>query len=289
MQEESADMADLRAEKAELRLRALSSVGIVIVILGAIHYGSYAWPAVAGIIALVSLSEYYSLVNRLAEKRAARISPGVGYIISCVFLFAAMQENAQPIVLAMILSLCVCGVFVVEIFRRQISRAGGESYAVQNAGAVISGVLYITVPWTCMIMLRDYIVGRQVLTTLFFCTWACDVGAYIGGKLFGTVKLCPNVSPGKTVQGFVAGIIGSLLVNAICIYYFSLPTYPLIFIGFICGIFGQVGDLAESLIKREAKQKDSGKLIPGHGGMLDRFDSILFNGVLTYLVLRVLL
>ena len=287
MQEESVVMADLRAEKTELRLRALSSVGIVIVILGAIYYGGYAWVAVTGIIALFSLSEYYALVNRLAEKRAARISPGVGYIISALFLFAAMQENPQPIVLAMILSVCVCGVFVVEIFRRQF--IGGESYAVQNAGAVISGVLYITVPWTCMIMLRDYIVGRQVLMTLFMCTWACDVGAYIGGKLFGTVKLCPNVSPGKTVQGFAAGIIGSLLVNAICIYAFSLPTYPLIFIGFICGIFGQIGDLAESLIKREAKQKDSGHLIPGHGGMLDRFDSILFNGLLTYLLLRVVL
>ena len=198
-----------------------------------------------------------------------------------------MQENPQPIVLAMILSVCVCGVFVVEIFRRQLT--GCESYAVQNAGAVISGVLYITVPWTCMIMLRNYIVGREMLTTLFMCTWACDVGAYIGGKLFGTVKLCPNVSPGKTVQGFAAGIIGSLLVNAMCIYYFSLPTYPLILIGFICGIFGQIGDLAESLIKREAKQKDSGNLIPGHGGMLDRFDSILFNGLLTYLLLRVVL
>ena len=282
-------MADLKAEKTELRLRALSSVGIVVVILGAIYYGGYAWPVVAGIIALVSLSEYYALVNRMAERKSARISPGVGYIISAVFLFAAMQENPQPIVLAMILSVCVCGVFVVEIFRRQFSRAGGESYAVQNAGAVISGVLYIAVPWTCMIMLRDYIVGREMLTTLFMCTWACDVGAYIGGKLFGTVKLCPNVSPGKTVQGFAAGIIGSLLVNAICIYAFSLPTYPLILIGFICGIFGQIGDLAESLIKREAKQKDSGKLIPGHGGMLDRFDSILFNGLLTYLLLRVVL
>ena len=287
MQGESGVMADLRAEKAELRLRALSSVGIVIVLLSAIYYGGYAWLSVAGIIALFSLSEYYALVNRLAERRSARISPGVGYIISAVFLLAAMQEPPQPIVLAMILSVCVCGVFVVEIFRRQIT--GGESNAVHNAGAVISGVLYITVPWTCMIMLRDYIVGRQVLMTLFMCTWACDVGAYIGGKLFGTVKLCPNVSPGKTVQGFAAGIIGSLLVNAVCIYVFSLPAYPLIFIGFICGIFGQIGDLAESLIKREAKQKDSGKLIPGHGGMLDRFDSILFNGLLTYLLLRVVL
>ena len=282
-------MADLRAERNEFRLRTLSSVGIVAVIMGAIYYGGYAWPLVAAIIAMSSLAEYYSLVNKFtaSKRKGARISPGVGYIFSLVFLIAAMKENAQSIVLAMILALCVCGVFVVEIIRRQATR--GESYAIQNTGAIISGVLYVTVPWVCMIMLREYAFGRQLLTTLFFCTWGCDVGAYIGGKLFGSVKLCEYVSPGKTVQGFVAGIIGSLLMNALCIYFFSLPTYPLILIGIICGIFGQVGDLAESLIKREAGQKDSGHVIPGHGGMLDRFDSILFNGLMTYLVLRVLL
>lgn len=282
-------MAVSKAEKTELRLRALSSVGIVAVIIGGIHYGGYVWAVIAGLIALSSLGEYYRIVNRsIASKhKGAKISPGVGYIISLVFLIAAVQETPQAIVLAMILSLCVCAVFVVEIFRRQLT--AGESYALSNAGAIISGVLYITVPWTCMIMLRDYIVGRQMLLTLFLCTWGCDVGAYIGGKLFGTMKLCEHVSPGKTIQGFVAGIIGGLLMNAMCIYFFSLPTYPVILIGFICGIFGQIGDLAESLIKREAELKDSGRLIPGHGGMLDRFDSILFNGLLTYLVLRVLL
>ena len=281
-------MADSRAEKRELRLRALSSVGIVIIILGAINYGSYIWAFTAGVIALMSLSEYYRLINRhvASKHRGARISPGVGYIFSVIFLFAATRDNPQPIILAMILSCCVFGVFVVEVVRRQLTR--GESYAIQNAGAVVSGLLYITVPWVCMIMLRNYIVGRQILITLFFCTWACDVGAYIGGKLFGTVKLCEYVSPGKTVQGFIAGVIASLLVSAGAIYYFSFPPY-LILIGFVCGIFGQVGDLAESLIKREAGQKDSGNLIPGHGGMLDRFDSILFNGLLTYLILRVLL
>ena len=285
----AASRAESRAERTELRLRALSSVGVVLVILGGIHFGGYVWAAIAGAIALSSLAEYYRIMNRYvgSKRKGARISPGVGYIISIAFLLTAISDKAQPIILAMILSLCVCGVFVVEIFRRQMTK--GESYALSNAGAVISGVLYIAVPWTCMVMLRDYIVGRQMLITLFMCTWGCDVGAYIGGKLFGSVKLCEHVSPGKTVQGFVAGIIGSLLMNALCIYFFGLPTYPLILIGFICGIGGQVGDLAESLIKREAELKDSGKVIPGHGGMLDRFDSILFNGLLSYLVLRVLL
>lgn len=276
-------MAGLKADR-ELRLRTLSSIGIVVVILWGISEGGYIWAFIAGIIALMSLGEYYRLVGK---HKGVRISPGVGYIFSLAFMIAAIQENPQPIVLGMILALCVCTVFVVEVFRRQMT--AGTSYAVFNSGAVVSGVLYIVVPWTCMVMLRNYAFGKQILDTLFVCTWGCDVGAYIGGKMFGTTKLCEHVSPGKTVQGFIAGIIGSLIVNAIAIYFFALPAYPLMFIGFICGIFGQVGDLAESLIKREAGEKDSGSLIPGHGGMLDRFDSILFNGLLTYLVLRVIL
>ena len=276
-------MAGLKADN-ELRLRTLSSVGIVIVIFFGIDYGGLIWTLIAGIIAFLSLAEYYRLASRM---KTARISAGVGYIFSLAFIIAAKRENPQPIVLGMILALCVCAVFAVEVFRRQMTK--GTSSAMSNAGAVVSGVLYVTVPWTCMIMLRDYSFGRQVLLTLFVCTWACDVGAYIGGKMFGTVKLCEHVSPGKTVQGFIAGIIGSLIANAISAYVFALPAYPLMLIGFICGIFGQLGDLAESLIKREAGEKDSGHLIPGHGGMLDRFDSILFNGLLSYLMLRVIL
>lgn len=276
-------MAGLKAD-TELKLRTLSSVGIVVVILWGINTGGLAWTLISGVIALISLGEYYRLAGKI---KGSKISPGMGYLFSIAFIIAAVMENPQPIVLAMILSLCLFCVIAVEVFKRQMT--GGSSNAILNSGAVISGVIYITVPWTCLIVLRNYAFGRQVLDTLFFCTWACDVGAYIGGKMFGTTKLCEHVSPGKTVQGFVAGIIGSLLANAGAIYFFSLPAYPLILIGFICGIFGQLGDLAESLIKREAGEKDSGHVIPGHGGMLDRFDSILFNGLITYFVLRVIL
>ncbi|MBQ3654974.1 MAG: phosphatidate cytidylyltransferase [Synergistaceae bacterium] len=275
-------MAGLRADR-ELRIRALSSVGVVAVIIGTIYYGGLAWNITASLIALISMSEYYRLISK---RKVMRASPGVGYIFSLIFLIAAMKDNPQAIVLAMILALCVCGVFVVEVFRRQLTR-GAESYAIVSAGGTVSGVLYIAVPWACLIMLRSYIVGREILITIFACTWACDVFAYLGGRAFGTMKLCEYVSPGKTVQGFIAGLIGSLLACAVAIYSFTLPN-DLMMIGFICGIAGQVGDLAESLIKRESGEKDSGSLIPGHGGMLDRFDSILFNGLLSYLFLRVI-
>lgn len=268
----------------ELATRTMSSAVIAPVILIAIHYGEWVWPVVAGVIALLSLSEYYELISRL---KGAKISPGVGYIFSIIFFLVARQDTAQSIILAMILSLCVFSVFCVEVVKRQISK--GISNAVFNAGGIISGVLYIAIPWTCLIMLRDYVIGRQILMTIFLCTWGCDVGAYLGGKKFGTVKLCEYVSPGKTVQGFIFGFLGAIIVNIASIYFFILPVYPIIIIGFICGIAGQLGDLVESLIKRETGQKDSGRLIPGHGGMLDRFDSILFNGLLSYLALRVLI
>ncbi|MBQ7151942.1 MAG: phosphatidate cytidylyltransferase [Synergistaceae bacterium] len=268
----------------ELATRTMSSAVIAPVILFAVHYGEWVWPVVAGVIALLSLSEYYELISRL---KGAKISPGVGYIFSIIFFLVARQDTAQSIILAMILSLCVFSVFCVEVVKRQISK--GISNAVFNAGGIISGVLYIAIPWTCLIMLRDYVIGRQILMTIFLCTWGCDVGAYLGGKKFGTVKLCEYVSPGKTVQGFIFGFLGAMIVNIASIYFFILPVYPIIIIGFICGVAGQLGDLVESLIKRETGQKDSGRLIPGHGGMLDRFDSILFNGLLSYLALRVLI
>lgn len=275
--------ADKPKQRSELKTRTLSSIVIAAIILTGIYYGGILWTVTASLIALKSLDEYYRLIGRL---KGSRVSPGIGYLFSLIFLIAAMKENAQPVILAMILSLCVFSVFTVEIFRRQMTK--GTSYAIFNAGGIISGILYITVPWVCMIMLGNYAFGRQILMIIFFCTWACDVGAYLGGKKFGSIRLCESVSPGKTVQGFIFGIIGSLIASAASIYFFGLPDY-LIFIGFVCGIAGQIGDLAESLIKREVMQKDSGTLIPGHGGMLDRFDSILFNGLLTYLILRVLL
>ncbi|MBQ9594415.1 MAG: phosphatidate cytidylyltransferase, partial [Synergistaceae bacterium] len=182
-------MAGLKADN-ELRLRTFSSVIILLIIIGSIHAGGLIWKVVASLIAVISLAEYYNLIGRIEGRR---LSPGIGYIFSLIFLIAATREYPQPIILAMILTLCVFSTLVIEIFRKQMSR-GAASYAIINTGGVISGVLYIALPWTCMIMLREYMLGREILFTLFMCTWGCDVAAYIGGKLFGTTKLCVHVS-----------------------------------------------------------------------------------------------
>lgn len=259
----------------ELFLRAVSGLVIVAVIIGSIYFGGWIWFIVASGLGLLSLSEYY----RMLIKRM-RLSRGVGYICALAILFSS-SEGVRPVSIVMIMSLCVYVIFMIEMFRRQLYN---KSDAVMNVGGIISGVLFIIVPWTCIILLRSFPTGSLILVTLFACTWTCDVMAYITGRIIGHTLLCENVSAKKTWEGFAGGATGSLLMSALMIYFLKQPPFPLIVIGFICGFAGQLGDLTESIIKREFGEKDSGQLIPGHGGVFDRFDSILLNGLLTYLL-----
>ena len=117
---------------------------------------------------------------------------------------------------------------------------------------------------------------------IFFGSWLCDTAAFYSGKFFGKHKLCPEVSPKKTVEGSIGGMIGATVFSGIYGIIISrytnvIPTYHYFLIGALCGIVGQLGDLVASSIKRYAGIKDYSNLIPGHGGILDRFDSIIFS------------
>lgn len=263
---------------SELLQRTLSGVVIAAGVIAGIYLGEWAWICVTSILALFSLAEYY----RLLGKRM-RLSRGVGYICALAVLLAS-AEGVRPVSIVLILSLSAYVIFAIEMLRRQLT---GQSHAVHNVGGTLSGVLAIVVPWTCILLLRYLPTGTLILFTLFACTWGCDVTAYIVGRAWGRNKLCELISPNKTWEGFIGGAMGSMLINALVIYFMEQPPHPLFLIGLICAVAGQLGDLAESLLKRELGEKDSGQLIPGHGGVLDRFDSILINGLLTYLLFGV--
>lgn len=272
-------MAGLRPS-GELQLRTVSSLVIAAVVIAGIYFGGWAWLAISLALALLSLSEYY----RMLSKRM-KLSRGIGYICALAVMLSS-AEGVQPVSITMTLSLSAYVIFMIEMMRRQVT---GQSFAVNNVGGILSGVVFIVVPWTCIVLLRRLPTGSLVLFTLFACTWGCDVMAYFVGSRWGRSSLCEYISPRKTVEGFIGGAMGSLLTCALVIFLMEQPPYPLFIIGVICGIAGQLGDLAESLVKRELGEKDSGGLIPGHGGVLDRFDSILLNGLLTYLVFGLLL
>jgi len=170
-------------------------------------------------------------------------------------------------------------IFSVEIFRK-------KNRSLFNPVISIFGLVYITIPFMC---LNSIILFQQFnfIIYIFILIWTCDTMAFFGGKYFGKHKLSP-ISPKKTWEGSAAGFIFTLVASYI-IYYFNQDKISLtdaLAFGFIIGIFSQIGDLFESLIKRKLDIKDSSNIIPGHGGVLDRFDSLIFVAPLIFVYLN---
>jgi phosphatidate cytidylyltransferase len=150
------------------------------------------------------------------------------------------------------------------------------------------GIFYVSLFFGTLIGLRELFVPFDfTIITIFATIWICDTAAYFGGKFLGKHKLFERVSPNKTWEGAIAGFLFAIAAAVVAKYtlldYFTMQ--DAIVLGVIVGIFGQLGDLVESLLKRDAGIKDSSSLIPGHGGVLDRFDSLLFVSPLVYLYL----
>jgi phosphatidate cytidylyltransferase len=128
--------------------------------------------------------------------------------------------------------------------------------------------------------------GSMLVVAFFFTVWATDIFAYLIGRKLQTAKLCPSISAGKTVGGSVAGFIAAILMAIV--FAVLLHKATLVLLGPVVGVFGQVGDLVESLLKRNLHKKDSGGIFPGHGGMLDRLDSMIYAAPVAYLLFRLI-
>jgi len=171
-------------------------------------------------------------------------------------------------------------------------RRGAGKQAVANSAATLLGFLYIGWLGTHLVALRElphaigrpYAEGFTYVMLAFTLTWACDTGAYFVGRFFGRTKLMPDVSPGKSLEGGIAGLVAAILAGIGAHFWFApyLTLLDAVVLGALVGVFGQLGDLVESLLKRDAETKDSSRLIPGHGGVLDRFDSLLFTAPIVY-------
>jgi phosphatidate cytidylyltransferase len=167
-------------------------------------------------------------------------------------------------------------------------RANDLTVSLPRAALLMLGVIYIFGAWRCAIPLRD--LNRHWLMFGLLVNWAGDIGAYYIGRSFGKHKLAPRVSPKKTWEGSAASVVASILLAGGYLLRF-IPQVPIahaISITIAANIAGQVGDLAESAMKRGAGVKDSGAILPGHGGFLDRVDSTLFSLPVVYIYLRLL-
>ncbi|TVP56897.1 MAG: phosphatidate cytidylyltransferase [Gemmatimonadales bacterium] len=189
------------------------------------------------------------------------------------------------------------GSLILAIFLR-----GAQGGPMPSVGFTLLATVYVAVPMALMIFLRQHPAsswssaswdGTFLLVFPLLVTWVADSSAYFGGRRFGNRKLIPAVSPSKTVEGAVSGVIGAM-ASAAAFTAVLLPTMggglqlsvsAAALLGLLVGTVAQLGDLAESLLKREAGVKDSGSLLPGHGGVMDRFDAVLFTVPVTYLMI----
>ncbi|MCF8216992.1 MAG: phosphatidate cytidylyltransferase [Chlorobium sp.] len=173
--------------------------------------------------------------------------------------------------------------FVIELFRN-------EGSALLNLGSLLTALLYVNLCFGALLQLRRHGhdgEGEALVLLLFVCVWAADISAYFGGSMLGgrfiRRKLFERLSPHKTWEGYLAGLSGSVAASAICLQLMpQLSSATVLSAGVMIGVVSPAGDLIESMFKRDAGVKDSSALIPGHGGVLDRFDTIMFVSPIVY-------
>jgi phosphatidate cytidylyltransferase len=244
-------------------------VGIPLV-LWCIYLGGIPFFLMFFAIVFFSVNEFYCICKKYNPMNF------IGTIIGSVFFISLyLSYNIQ---LVLILSLFI--IFLVQMLKGKINNASSE------ISVTVFGAIFI--PWTLyhMILIRDISVfGTQYIIFLFANIWLLDTGAMFAGEKFGKHKLAPNISPKKTVEGAIAGIITALIVSVLCREIFMKDIISLnqaLIFAVVISVVAQFSDLAESIFKRDCNIKDSGNILPGHGGMLDRFDSYLFCAPIFY-------
>jgi len=236
--------------------------------------GGWYFFAVILLISVVAQWEFYQL-----QKHNKIYPQNISGIIAGIILLLTVQTN-QWLAGSLLLIICLMMILANEMFRRQKNVSA-------NIGVTFLGVLYIPLLIGSFLYLRTYvdhlypnveISGFIFILVVFAAIWICDTFAYAFGRLLGKHKLYEKVSPNKSIEGAIAGVVGSILTIGLVNYFNVLPISPLeVFLfGIAIGVLGQIGDLVESWFKRDAGVKDSSALLPGHGGMLDRFDSLIF-------------
>jgi phosphatidate cytidylyltransferase len=256
-------------ERSNLEQRVIAALIGAAVFVGAIYWNEWSYFAVFLALTLLGMVEFYRLLGIKGfepNQKIGLLTGGSLFVI--VFL---IQKEILPLQTLFLLPALMALVFVVELYRK-------KALPFVNISVTLLGVIYVAAPFSLLSILG--FLGEQyswhVILGCLLLIWAADTGAYFVGKSIGRRKLMERISPGKTWEGWAGGVLLSLVAAwGLSFFLTDLDLLHWVGIGLIVSVFGVLGDLVESMLKRGLEVKDSGTLIPGHGGILDRFDSLL--------------
>ncbi len=261
-----------------MKTRILTAVIALAVFVGILMLPPVVFTIALAAVILVMLYECYTATK---ADNLMKFVGGIASIIMMLAMYFTIKITELSLIFVFMAATAILLLYMIII----ITRHGKKSYKDILASGFLT--LYITVSMWCILFVKEFF-GTEFMLLIFICAWTTDTFAYFSGKIFGKRKLISHVSPNKTVEGSIGGVIGAVLC---CLVYlvilYQLPTNDFIVnashwvvyfiaVGLVGGVLSQVGDLIASSIKRDEDIKDFGWIFPGHGGFMDRFDSVMF-------------
>lgn len=253
------------------------------VLLAGYVIGAGGWIFFVGISAVNILSIYE--LHEAFKKLNVHIAFNICSFFSFLLLYtASFMQDVFFIFVPFCIALMIIFIFLYSIINNNRNDFTDVVFTVFT-------FVYTSVLFTYFILTRSLPLGKQLVWWIFIITWACDIGAFLAGTMFGKKKITPTISPHKTLEGSIGGLLISVIISVIFAKMFLAEVSVLnaLILGIIIGICSQLGDISASLIKRCCGIKDFSNIIPGHGGILDRFDSALFSFPAAYYYIAIIL
>lgn len=260
------------------KTRLISGIVLVIIALATIISGSWILFFTLLAVSLIGMRELYK-VMKVSDEHITVLEL-VGYLGAVLYYIAMKADFGNYGTMAIIISMIL--ILFVYVF-------GYPKYHAEQVMAAFFGVVYVAVMLSFIYLTRSLPDGKFLVWLIFLCSWGCDTCAYCVGMLIGKHKMAPVLSPKKSIEGAVGGVAGAALLGVI---YAAATQGKMAEYALICAVgalISMVGDLAASAIKRNQNIKDYGKLIPGHGGILDRFDSVIITAPVIYYLAKTIL
>ena len=257
--------------------RSISGAVYIALLLFSILYSTESFLVLFGIFLLITVSEFCNLIH--LEKTFPLLFSGGIYLLFCIVDFSKIND-----ILLLIVTLVISIKCILFLFDDRTSNVDNQSKFVYLIGYVILPFIIIT-----KIPFNNGIYNPKIVISVFILIWINDTFAYLVGKSIGKTKLLEKISPKKTIEGLLGGIVFAIIVSVIISqYYIKEPAFKWVITALLVGGFGTIGDLIESKFKRVANVKDSGTIMPGHGVILDRLDSVIFVAPYIYLFYQIL-